>query len=1053
MKRYNPSDIEQKWQEKWEQDGTYVVDLNDDSKPKYYGFSMLPGVTGAGLHIGHGRTYQFSDIKVRSKRQQGFNAYNPIGWDSFGLPVENYAIKLGKKPREAHDEARVNFKKQFKRLGYSYDWTKEISTADPSYYKWTQWIFTQLFERGLAYQKESPQWWCETDQTVLANEQVEGGRCWRCHNPVVKRNLKQWFFKITEYADEMLEATDDLNWTEMVKTMQKNWIGKSQGAEVEFIVGDVHETKGTLKFTPEITQMITEGKKWSMIVRDEPKQLSVGDYVKLQTRFSDTEVRSFMTAKLTNVRHEKLRDLPNDLTGPEPYETNDEKLADYKKDYGQDVSLDTEFTVYDFEPVSSILTVFTTRPDTLFGATFMVVAPEHPLVKQLTVTETKEAVEAYVSEAARKSEIERMNDTREKTGVFTGSHAINPVTGEPIPIWVADYVLANYGTGAIMAVPAHDERDGAFAEKFKLPIKTVIESEFGTPMEGESTKNAIIAIVRNPRTGQVLTLDWGPRKDNHGGTMFIGGGMEEGEDPIETARREITEETGYINVKHVASADSWINNHFYSNVKNKHVYVRFLPILFELIDEEQIDQHLDENENQFSIKWVDETALADVVSEPAHLHGYTLFTSSARTHGEGVLVNSGAFNGMRSEQAREEIVDWLTQQGIGGSKVTYKMRDWLISRQRYWGAPIPIIHCEKDGAVPVPDDQLPVVLPDVDDYKPKDGNISALAGVTDWVNTTCPICGGPAKRETDTMDGYACSSWYFLRYLDPFNDTQAWDPKIEAHWGPVDFYNGADHAVAHLLYSRFWMRFFYKLGLVARPEPFGRMMYNAYIMAPDGLKMSKSKGNVIDPLEIMDSGYGADSLRVYEMFIAPYDIEAPWDTRGVPGTYRFLNRAWNLVQEYIDAGDVTLDASAVSEILTVAHKTVRKVTEDIEHDKFNTAISSMMEAVNAYFKLKETYTIGKSEAWRFAIESLLQVLAPFAPHITEELWHQLGYETTIHIDAWPQWDDAYLKTDEITIIVQVNGKLRAKLAVTTDTTEEEIKQRALSEECDEVYRQ
>ncbi len=794
MKRYNPTEIEKKWQQVWEQNNTYKVDFSNHTKPKYYAFSMLPGITGAGIHTGHGRTFQFSDIKVRTKRQQGYNAYQPIGWDSFGLPVENYAIKIGKKPRVAHDEARINFKNQLKRLGYSYDWTKEISTADPSYYRWTQWIFNQLFEHGLAYQKQSPQWWCETDQTVLANEQVEGGKCWRCGNQVVKKNLKQWFFKITEYADEILDATDDLNWTEMVKTMQKNWIGRSQGAEVGFAV---------------------EGHK-------------------------------------------------------------------------------------------NILTVFTTRPDTLFGATFVVLAPEHDLVKDLLTNETREKVESYILDSARKSEIERMNETREKTGVFTGGYAINPVNGAKIPIWVADYVLSGYGTGAIMAVPAHDERDFEFAEKFDLPI---------------------IEVVKRP-----------------------------------------------------------------------------------------------ENNNETSL--------------------YT---------GEGILFNSGKFDNMSSSDAREQIVAWLEAEGTGRTKTTFKMRDWLISRQRYWGAPIPIIHCPDCGAVPVPDNQLPVILPEIDNFKPSDGATSALASATDWINTTCPKCGTPAKRETDTMDGYACSSWYFLRYLDPFNDKQAWDPEIEKHWGPVDFYNGADHAVAHLLYSRFWMRFFYKLGLVSTPEPFSRMMYNAYILAPDGTKMSKSRGNTIDPLEIMDSGYGADSLRVYEMFIAPYDLEAPWDTRGVPGAYRFLNRAWTLVQEYIQTGPVVLDKSAEKEILVIAHKTAKKVTSDIEDDKFNTAVSAMMEAVNGYYKLKDKYGIGKSDSWTFALESLLQILAPFAPHITEELWQQLGHSETIHIDHWPQWDNQYLQTDMMTIIVQVNGKLRAKLEVSVDTDDDDIKKQALENDNVKVF--
>lgn len=804
MKRYNPIEIEAKWQAEWEKDGTYKVDLADHSKPKYYAFSMLPGITGAGIHIGHGRTFQFSDIKVRAKRQQGYNAYHPIGWDSFGLPVENYAIKVGKKPRQAHDEALVNFKRQLKRLGYSYDWSKEISTADPKYYRWTQWIFLQLLKHGLAYQKKSPQWWCETDQTVLANEQVEGGKCWRCGNPVVKKDLKQWFFKITEYADEILEATDDLDWTESVKTMQKNWIGRSVGAEVDFQI-DGHEER---------------------------------------------------------------------------------------------------------------LTVFTTRPDTLFGATFVVLAPEHELARMLTTDQTRQEVEEYIDKAARKSEIERMDQSRTKTGVFTGSYAINPVNGAKLPIWLADYVLASYGTGAIMAVPAHDERDQAFAEKFDLPI---------------------IEVIEQPETDK-------------------------------------------------------------------------------------------------------------------EIGAYT---------GEGLLINSDQFDGMPSSEAREQIVAWLEQQGTGRTKTTYKMRDWLISRQRYWGAPIPVVHVDGQP-IAVAENCLPVELPDVDDFKPTGGNTSVLAQVDDWVrvwiNTetgetakiTEPKPSGKAwvegRRETDTMDGYACSSWYWLRYTDPFNDQQAWSSESANYWQPVDFYNGADHAVAHLLYSRFWVRFFYKLGLVPDPEPFKRMMYNAYIMAPDGNKMSKSKGNVIDPMEIMDSGYGADALRVYEMFIAPYDQDAPWDVRGVPGTYRFLNRVWSLTQEYIEAGDIELDESDERDILVVTHRTIKKVTSDIEDEKFNTAISAMMEAVNSFYKIKDSAGIGQVVAWKFAIESLLQILAPFAPHITEELWHQLGYTDTIHIDHWPQWDDKYLQTDRLTIVVQVNGKLRAKLNVAADTSEADIQTQALSDD-------
>ena len=807
MRRYNPTEIEQKWQNKWEADGTYAVDFNDTTRPKYYSLSMLPGITGAGIHIGHGRTFQFADIKARFKRQQGYNVYHPIGWDSFGLPVENYAIKVGKTPRVAHDEAKVHFKEQLKRLGFSYDWTKEISTADPEYYKWTQWIFTQLYKHDLAYQKEQPQWWCETDNTVLANEQVEGGKCWRCGNPVTKRNLKQWFFRITAYADEILEATDVLDWTEMVKTMQKNWIGRSVGAEVEFVVS------------------------------------------------------------------------------------------------GQD----------------SKITVFTTRPDTLFGATYVALAPEHPLITQLVNSDTREKVEAYIQASQQKSDVERQ-ENKEKTGVFTGSYVINPVNGQKLPIWVADYVLGGYGTGAVMAVPAHDERDFAFAEKFDLPIIQVID------------------------------------KPEH-------------------------------------SADAGC----YS--------------------------------------------------------------------GEGELINSGQFNGTRSEDAREQIVAWLEQQNSGRSKTTYKMRDWLISRQRYWGAPIPIVHVDGRAPIAVADECLPVILPEVENFKPTGGNTSVLAQVDDWVRVwvdvetgkTVPITENKpdgdnwveGRRETDTLDGYACSSWYFLRYLDPHNDNEAWNPERINHWMPVDYYNGADHAVAHLLYSRFWMRFFYKLGLVPTPEPFKRMMYNAYIMAPDGQKMSKSKGNVIDPMEIMDSGYGADALRVYEMFIAPYDMDAPWDPRGVPGTYRFLNRAWNLVQEFVDKDpNDSLDANekTAQELLRLTHSTIKKVTRDIEDEKFNTAVASMMEMVNGLYKIKESHGIDMSDEWRFALESLIQILAPFAPHITEELWREMGHDDTVHVGHWPKWDEEYLKSDTVTIIVQVNGKLRAKLELSSDMDKQSVEEAALADE-------
>ena len=781
MKRYNPSEIEPKWQEVWEEQKANQVVI-DESKAKYYVSGMFPYPSGAGMHVGHAFSYSIVDSVARFYRQLGYNVLNPIGWDTFGLPAENYAIKTGTAPSIATATNIANFKKQFKRMGVSIDWSREINTSDPEYYRWTQWVFTKLFERGLAYQKESLQWWCPVDKTVLANEQVEGGKCWRCGTEVEKKSMKQWFFKITDYADELLEELPNLDWPAKIKTAQTNWIGRSQGAEVEF--------------------------------------------------------------KLENS--------------------------------------------------DDIITVFTTRPDTLFGATFVVIAPEHPLAKKLLVGDHKEFAEKYIADSIKKSEIERMNDKREKTGAFTGSYAINPVNGEKTPIWIADYVLAGYGTGAIMAVPAHDERDFAFAEKYSLPI---------------------IQVVEKPDT---------------------------------------CEEVGPY-------------------------------------------------------------------------------------HDEGVLINSGSFDGMLSSDAREEIVAWLEKQGLGRNKVTYKMRDWLISRQRYWGCPTPIIHCKDCGAVAVPEGQLPVLLPEIEDFAPKGDGQSALARATDWVNTTCPKCGGPAKRETDTMDGYACSSWYLLRYADPNNNNQAWDPKPINYWAPVDCYIGGDHAVAHLLYVRFWTHVFKEMGLTDFAEPVKKLVYHGYINAEDGSKMSKSKGNVVDPLDVIDQGYGADALRTYVLFMGPVEFDASWSSRGVAGIYRFLNRVWVLAQEYLEA-DKTFTGND-EKVVRLQHKMVRKVTEDFHRMSLNTAISSMMEYTNELYKLKVD---GFSEqVWGEALRTLTQTLEPFAPHITEELWQELGGKDLIQHNEWPKYDEKLIVDEKMTIVIQVNGKLRGKFEVSTETNEDEIKKLAM----------
>ena len=778
MKRYNPIEIEEKWQQKWDESKLYEVKA-DSSKQKMYISGMFPYPSGAGLHTGHARSYTIVDSIARFYRQQGKNVLNPIGWDTFGLPAENYAIKTGISPQEATKTNIENFKKQFKRLGISIDWSREINTSSPEYYKWTQWIFREMYKKGLAYRKESYQWWCDNDKTVLANEQVENGRCWRCGEEVSKKQMTQWFFKITAYADELLANIDELDWPEKIKTMQRNWIGKSDGAEIEFEIAD------------------------------------------------------------GNAKGEKIK-------------------------------------------------VFTTRPDTIFGVTFLTIAPEHSLLEKLSNDLTNEEINKYKKESLKKSEIERQ-ENKEKTGIFTGSHAINPVNGKRIPIWVSDYVLGGYGEGAVMAVPAHDDRDYEFAKKFNLDIVEVIEKPAGV---------------------------------------------------------------------------------------------------------------IDDN--------------------PCY-------------HGEGVMINSGEFNGQDSANVREQITDWLEQSGIGCAKTTYKMRDWLISRQRYWGCPIPIAY-DKDGKEHlIPEDQLPVLLPKINDFKPDDSGKSALAKSEEFM--TVEFGGEKMIRETDTMDGYACSSWYLLRYADPKNSEMAWNPELVNYWAPVDYYVGGDHAVAHLLYIRFWTHVFRDLGLTNFAEPVKKLLYHGYINAEDGSKMSKSKGNTIDPLEVIDQGYGADSLRTYEMFIAPYEIDASWDPRGIAGVYRFLNRVWVLVQEFIESEKSEQNLSNFPEIQKSQHKAIKKITEDFHRESLNTAVAALMEFVNELYKLKLE---GFSNDWRFVLEDLLKMLTPFAPHISSELWTQLGNKDFIEKSGWPKWNEEFLKSDEIQFIVQVNGKLRGKIKVAVDAEKDEI---------------
>lgn len=1073
MKRYNPKEIEPKWQQKWEKSGIYRA-TEDSSKPKRYVLEYFPYPSGAAMHVGHVRNYTIGDAVARFYRMQGENVLHPMGWDAFGLPAENFAIKNNISPKEAIRQNTSKFKQQLIQMGFSYDWSREINSTDPSYYKWTQWFFKLLFERGLAYQKESLQWWCDTDKTVLANEQVEAGKCWRCGNPVTKKPLKQWFFKITDYADRLTEDLDKLDWSDAIKAMQKNWIGKSKGAEIDFavansdagsktqearsyVMGQKNISKEDIEAIGGTVERVTDAgylcvkfplkavQPFEELITEKMEPGFWNEYIGDEVVFIFKDKQGVVTRLVWSDETEsELLELCNEYAGAqfESIETMIQGNEWYKG------LLPTS----NFQLPTSIK-VFTTRPDTLFGATFMVLAPEHELVQKITTKSQKSEVDEYIKQAQAKSDVERQETNREKTGVFTGAYAINPVNEEKIPIWIADYVLTGYGTGAIMAVPAHDERDFEFAQKFNLPVRGVIAPDFGMPLTNPVDVTGPVVVGYDPRIKKFMSLI--NTKNNM--RWFASGGLVDGENYEDAALRELAEEAGYKNVKKLIKLGGPTYSYYYNSNKDSNRR-SFSYMYLAIIDsKEQREQALEAHE-QYEVTWSDaQTILDDFQKEPdgrghwidgmqraqdaAAAYNRGLEYSGPVISGEGILFNSEAYDGLQTSEAREKIVADLAAKNVGEEKVNYKIRDWLISRQRYWGAPIPIIHCEKDGAVAVPDDQLPVELPEVESYQPKGEGTSVLASVESWVNTTCPKCGGPAKRETDTMDGFACSSWYFLRFADPYNNNEPFNKEKADFWLPVDDYiGGAEHAVMHLLYARMWTKVMFDAKMINFDEPFKALRNQGMILAPDGRKMSKSWGNVIAPDEIIDQGYGADAIRLMELFIGPWNQEAAWSVEGMGGCFRFLQRVWTLIQEFIDAEKSDQDQAGQEqkELIISTHKTIKKVTEDMHSMGFNTAIATLMAMTNDLYKIKSDAGFKDTKNWQFALESLLKLLAPFAPHITEELWADLAQKESIHTTEWPSWEDKYLISDTMKIVVQVNGKVRATIEVPSNSEKEEV---------------
>lgn len=907
--------IEKKWQDYWDNHHTFEAKI-DKSKEKYYYLVEFPYPSGAGLHVGHVRSYTALDVLARKKRMMGYNVLFPMGWDAFGAPAEQYAIKNHIHPSIAVKENIKTFKGQIKKLGISFDWSREFSTTDPEYYKWTQWQFLQFFKNGMAYKAKKNINWCPKCKTGLSNEDSSGGVCERCGTQVVQKEKEQWMLRMSDYAEDLIEGLKDTDFQERTKTAQINWIGKSTGAEVDFKLAQVNEK----------------------------------------------------------------------------------------------------------------LTVYTTRPDTLFGVTFMVVAPEHPYIDLYSglIKNMNEVID-YREQTNKKTEFERTQLVKDKTGIkLDGLSAINPVNGKEIPIYISDYVMMNYGTGAIMAVPAHDGRDYDFAKKFGIDIIQVLEEETGISHSDEAKKKSIVAIVYDEKQDKYLTINWG----KNGGRLFVGGTMKENESALDCAIREIQEETGYTDISLVRDSFK-INHHYYAYNKDKYFNIEATPLLFKLNSDKKVNQNLDDDEN-FQVEWVSKDVISKEIVDELHKKSFEYTINETAMVGDGVHINSDGLDGLHKEDAISKIISYLEEKGIGRKKTNYKLQDWIFTRQRFWGEPIPLIYCDDCGWVAVPDEDLPVLLPNVAEYEPTDDGESPLARIDEFVNTTCPHCGKPAKRETDTMPNWAGSSWYWLRYMDPHNDKEFASREALDYWGKVDWYNGGmEHATRHLLYARFWNQFLYNIGLVPNKEPFKVRASHGMILGEGGVKMSKSLGNVINPDDIVKV-YGADSLRTYEMFIGDYEKEATWSEQGLNGCKKYLDRVARIGEKVNDSLEYS------KEIEKDIHKTIKKVTEDIDGLKFNTAVSALMILLN---KMEKMESISKLD-----YRTYLMLLNPFAPHITEELNEMYKLGNPICESSWPSYDESKMVDEEKEIAVQVNGKVRATILVHINDTDDIIQEKALNED-------